>query len=221
MNLPDLTNWSDGRLKCQIFERLAFGVLPFEQWMIVFANAEFIDRPGLRCKAFTVWFPTMIDYVRGTQERATLAKESERRGIDFGKVFCLTDALGGCYSDCLALYSRDEQLYLRDRRLQNVHGRLHIYLWDEQKAHFFDASTGSIEKCEILAADYRAIMSDFYSDMQANTLNLLDRLLGSESFDQLLSLYRTELDVETKLLPLAEELGITGGDLEVSVEGAA
>ena len=221
MNLPDLINWSDGRLKCQFFERLAYGVLPFEQWMPVFSNAAFIDWPGLRCKAFAVWFPTTIDYLRGAQERATLAGESTRRGIDLGKVSRLTDALGGCFSDCLALYSRDEQLFLRDRRLQNVHGRLHIYLWEVQKVHFFDASTGSIERCEIPAADYRAIMSAFYSNMQSSTLNLLDRLLGSEPFDILLRLYRDELDFETKLLPLAEELHITGADSEVSVEGDA
>ena len=218
-------DWSDGRLKCQIFERLAYGVLPFEQWMPVFYNSKLVDWPGLRCKAFTVWFPTTIDYLRGVQKRKDFEQEAQSRAIDLLKLPHLAGALETCFSDCLALYSRDEQIFLRDRRLQNVHGMLHLYVMEKQKIPFFDASTRSIAHSEVLAADYRAIMKAFGPDIHAKTLRLLNRLSASEQFAKLLNLYLNELDFATKLWPLAEELGVTGGDRgaaeDASVEGAA
>ena len=55
-------------------------------------------------------------------------------------------------------------------------------------------------------------MKAFSPDMHAKTLGLLNRLSASEQFAKLLNLYLNELDFATKLWPLAEELGVTGGD---------
>lgn len=212
MNLKNLNSWSDGRLKCQVFERLANGVLPFEQWLPVFANQTFSEWPGLRCKAFTVWFPTMIDYQKGATERQVLCEEVKSRGIDCLKVFDLAEELQKRYSAVLRLYTRDEQLFLRDRRLQNVHGVLHIYTRDKQRVDWFDGVGNSVKKCIITAAEYRRIMAKFYSEMQKSTLVLLDRLLSSSEFSDLLHLYQNKLTFQTSLVPLAQKLGITGGN---------
>jgi len=187
-------------------------VLPFEQWLPVFANNAFIDWPGLRSKAFTVWFPTMIDFEKGVNERQALRREAKKRNVDCRKIFRLADELTEQFKKVLSLFSRDEQFFIRDRRHQNLHGRLHIYIWDNQNIDWFDKTTGSIKKCSITADEYRKIMALFYSDMQKNTLALLNRLLNSNEFKELLELYENKLVFQTKLAPLANELGIIAKD---------
>ena len=48
----------DARLFMGAIGRLVMGLQPLTQWAPVFSNPDLMDRPGLRSKAFTIWFPT-------------------------------------------------------------------------------------------------------------------------------------------------------------------
>lgn len=204
-----MNSFSDRRFKCEAFSLLAFGVLPFEQWGSVFSNPSFLHWPGLCCKAFTVWFPTMIDYLKTKTQLEAYNTEISHRQINCSKLFNLIDELNEKYSRILSLYSRDEQLFIRDRRLQNVHGKLSQYSRNEISADCFEPETNTVQKSALSADEHRQIMAKFYPAMQKNELELLKRFLQSPFFSDLDKLYSSRLRVNEFLMPLAEELGIT------------
>jgi hypothetical protein len=208
MAMHDLQAWTDGRVKCYAFQLLVFGVLPFEQWVSVFANSAFQAWPGLRCKAFAVWFPTMIDYLRNRTKRDSAKDELVRRKFDCLQLFDLADALDCSFEEVLKLYSRDDQIFVRDRRLQNVHGHLHIYSRDDHEVFWFDGQTRVTQKTKISADEYREILKKYYREMQKSELLLLDRLTQSSAYTELYGLYCSRLRIPEYLIPLSREFGI-------------
>jgi hypothetical protein len=48
MDQKEISRLTDSEIKREIFQRLAQGVLPFEQWVHVFANLDLARWPGLR-----------------------------------------------------------------------------------------------------------------------------------------------------------------------------
>jgi len=105
------TSISDQRLKSECLGRLAFGILPTEQWACVFSNPKLMTLPELRCKAFSVWLPTLIDYIgEGWPEIQQFRAEAISRGLDCGDIFELGAQLAHHTISVLSLLSRDEQL---------------------------------------------------------------------------------------------------------------
>lgn len=205
MNFGD---WTDAKLKMYAMGLLMTGVLPFEQWANVFANPEYRNRPGLRAKAFSVWFPTMVDFLKSRHDLDRLEKELTGRGIDCGEIFDRADRLAKCFSDILSLYSRDEQIFIRDRRLQNVHGRQHTFIREAHKIQIFDTGKGTLNRIRLSDDEYRMITSHFYRQLGVVSAELIDRLMESQPFGELTDLYESRLKLGPHLMPLAQRLGI-------------
>lgn len=200
---------TDQALKCRAMELLAYGVLPFEQWAHVFANTELNNWPGLQAKAFSVWFPTMVEFLQGDVEASALQKELGRRNVDTGPLFDLISSLAKCYEKVLAMYSIEDQIFIRDRRLQNVHGRLQLNTFEVHNILVFDPTAGSPKRIDVPAQDYRGLMTKYYSTMAETSNELLRRLLQSSAFSELTGLYLNRLKVADHFGPLIEFLGIS------------
>jgi len=202
------TSQSSKVLKCRAVELLAVGVIPFEQWSHVFANPQLGQWEGLRAKAFAVWFSTMADFLKGERDWSALKTELDLRGERYEDVFERLAVLSAHYRSVLTLYSVEDQIFLRDRRLQNVHGRLHTFLRDAHAIPVFNPDSGAIEKVDKTAAEYRDIMARYYPRLRDVSKELVDRLVKSSQFARLTVYYEAKLRVATNLGPLIEALGV-------------
>lgn len=189
----DVPNASDDDLKCRGAELLAYGILPIEQWANVFANPNFSEYPGLRAKAFSVWFTTMIDYIQGEDEARVVQKELSKRGVETAELFDLYGQLVDAFRSLLSIFSSEEQIFLRDRRLQNVHGRLQLNTYEEHDIPIYDASLSKIRRIQFTAAEYREMMQSFYSQLAEKSEGLLNRAIESQEFTALTELYKQKL----------------------------
>ncbi len=200
---------TDEDLKRRAVELLAQGVIPYEQWSSVFVDPELSMWPGLQAKAFSVWFPTMIDYLSGRAESTAIKNELCDRKVDCEQVFELSEELERCFIEVLSLYTNKEQIFIRDRRLQNVHGRLHINLFEKHEIKVFNKTSKKTESIKLTAHEYRKIMDDFYGDLSKHSSELIQRLLESQPFNDLTELHINRLKVEDYLKPLIEKLGVS------------
>jgi hypothetical protein len=199
---------STSALKCRAIEILAIGVIPFEQWADVFANAQFQSLEGLRAKAFAVWFTTMADFLKVESDWVVLRSELDRRKELYADVFERIAELARHYRNILSLYTIEDQIFMRDRRLQNVHGSLHIYARDEHDLPVFDSAQQRVVNVNKSADEYREIMRHYYPNLRESSKELLDRLLHSRQFVELAAYYRAKLEVGSNLGPLIESLGV-------------
>lgn len=201
--------WSDKRLKYESFIRFAHGVLPYSQWGCVFANPELAAWPNLQNKTFCVWFPTMIDYLGRVADLSKLRREAMRRDIDCGELFHVMDALSSQYRALLALYSREEQIFLADRRNQNVHGHLSSINIYGQRIKWFDASMDTIRREKLSPDEYRAATTPLGRRMIAAERELRLRMIGSEEGVGLHQLYEERANPQS-LCIIGQRLGILG-----------
>jgi hypothetical protein len=205
----DAPRASEADLKARAVELLAHGVVPFEQWANVFANPNFASWPGLKAKAFSVWFPTMVDFLEGRGELTAIEAELSVRRIDIEPVPDLCRQLGDAFKRVLTLFSSEEQAFLRDRRLQNVHGRLQLSTYEVHDFVIFNSGTQELDRLRLTPAEYRAIMVKFYPDIQRISTSLIERLIGSEAFESLTTVYVGKLRFRDHFVPLIETLGIS------------
>lgn len=204
----DIASMNDKRLVMEALGRVAMGVQPLSQWSPVFSNPELMHLPGLRSKAFTVWFPTMLDFLGQTvPEIAQLRHEVERRGLAAGNLFEIADEIETRIRAVLSLFTKEEQLYLNDRRLQNVHGIVSQFYRPVVGVRWYSSDDGIVYREKIADHEYHDIMRAFYSQMQQNTLALLDRCVTGSEWVELGSLAQSEASMES-FARLADRLGI-------------
>jgi hypothetical protein len=203
-------DWSDKRLKCELLSRVTQGALPYGQWGCVFANPELAPWPNLQRKAFCVWLPTLLDYVRREGDLHKLCREVERRELDCGPLSQLGFDLLDCCKAVLGLYTREEQIFLTDRRLQNVHGYLSSYDIHDQTVRSYDSRRQVVQVEKLSPDEYRAIMNQFYPQMVTNESMLLERLVHSEEGRRFHELYQAKLTAQ-ELAKLAKGLEVFGG----------
>jgi hypothetical protein len=193
--------------KFQLMAYLAQGILPFEQWSCVFANPELSSRPGLICKAFAVWFPTMLDFLRRSADiENAIAKLSE--SAEAQEVLRLSRELEAYYKKLLSLYSREEQIFINDRRLQNVHGVLSTFRLDRIHVKHYGKDSDEVVVEHIEADEYHGIMKAYYPEMQSLELSLRDRLVATDQFREFGIFYTSELKAEPHLKEIAMRLGV-------------
>lgn len=205
----NLKKATDDDLKCRSLELLAFGILPYQNWSSSFANPRQNGFPGLQARAFCVWFPTMIDFIKGKTEVEAIKTETENRNIDCEPVLQLWFELYECFLNVLLLYSVEEQLFIRDRRLQNVHGKLALNTFEEHNIELFDSASKSIQKKTFTPEEYRKINTVFYFNLSEVSSELIQRLLDSEEFINLTNLYVNKLKMETHFYPMIKKLGVS------------
>jgi hypothetical protein len=206
--MNNVAAWSNSKVLARAFMHLGQGVLPLAQWGGVFSGPEFFGREDLRCKAFSVWFPTMVEFLRHRDEYRTLQKELVRRGIDIADLSSREEKMAQSFQECLSLFERDEQLFLNDRRLQNVHGHLSLLFLEMHTIRWFDRDKKAVESANLSSEEYSAAVSKFYRSMQASEVALLQRLLNANESARLSLLYESELQPEKHLFPLGRRLGV-------------
>ncbi len=197
-------------LKTQKFQLLTYlgqGILPFEQWSGVFSNPQLDSMPGLICKGYTVWFPTMIDYLNRPNDIDQAMNDlAGEKGADEAISLCLK--LEKYYKEILSLFSREEQLFIIDRRLQNVHGVLSMFRSKKIKTRFYDSIKEKVIAEHIDRKDYRDIMNVFYPQMHKCEMNLRNRLVTTALFKEFGGFYLNYLKVDPYLIKIAVELGV-------------
>jgi len=204
--------WSDRHLKYQIYRRLCHGVVPFENWASVFAARELESWRAIQAKAFCVWFPTMLDYLVHEADFGKLRAEAQRRSLECEEVLevlGLADALSSCYKRVLGLYSREEQVFLWDRRVQLVHGNVYFGEGHFQRVHWYDASNDRTVSEKLSPDQYRETLGCLAPDFLARGVEMLDRFQCSVEFRDLLDLFVNRLEVRRRH-DLGMRLGVAG-----------
>lgn len=201
----NIKNSSDEVLKFRAFNLLAQGVIPYANWVNIFANPDFAKWLSLQAQAFNIWFPTMLDYLFARNESIAIKNELDRRKIQYGEVFQLSDKLESCFKKILSLYTKEEQIFIRDRRLQNVHGTLQLNMYEMHNIKIYDSQITSIN---LTPEEYGAIIVPFTQNLPAISGLLVSRLLKSEEFSQMTHLYLNHLHVGTHLAALISKLEI-------------
>jgi len=192
------------RLMCY----LAQGILPFEQWSCVFANPDVDSKPGLICKAFAVWFPTMLDYLRRPEEvDATIRELSGDREAD--EAVQLSRTLGIFFKRLLTPFSREEQIFINDRRLQNVHGILSTFRLDRIHTKHYSADADEVLVEHMDADKYHEIMRNYYPQMQVHEMALRNKLVTTDLFREFGLFYMNNLKTEPHLVGIATRLGVS------------
>lgn len=204
----DLEGMEDQRLLMESLGRLAMGVQPLSQWAPVFSNPKLMHLPGLRCKAFTVWFPTMLEFVgQGVGELAQLRNEVEERDLDHEGLFDVADEAERGIRGVLSLYTKEAQLFINDRRLQNVHGIVSQFFRPTVGVKWYDADDRVVYRDRMPDDQYHEIMRAFYADIQGSTLALLERCVTREEWVELGQLAQGQASIED-LTHLADRLGV-------------
>src|SRR5688572_14468640 len=125
MNARDIAGLSDQKLIRAAIMSLAFGALPIEDWGHTFASTA-DEGPEtteeLRNLAFIVWLPTATDFLLTAGTRTVLRAQAEKRGLACGDIFALANDLAEHFHSVLALLTREEQIFIRDRRWQSIYG---------------------------------------------------------------------------------------------------
>lgn len=195
--------------RIKVLAYLAQGILPFEQWSCVFSNPKYGNEElGLICKAFSVWFPTMIDYIsgRGKVQSVIEALESDE---DCNVMISQCNKLEEYYKKILSTYSREEQVFLINRRNQNVHGELSQFRIEDIDIKHFSVATQKIIKERISAEDYQIIVNPFYSNLTKSEIELRNRLVtNNELYVEFAKYYERELIIDPYIIEMANDLGI-------------
>lgn len=181
------------------------GVVPYTNWSSVFANPMLAEWPGLQAKAFHVWFPTMLDYLTGRDESIVIMKELDSRKVPYENVFELSERLERCFINVLAMYSVEEQVFVWDRRLQNVHGKLQTDVYETHSVRVYD---GRLQNRELSAEEYRKLLIPFYKNLSGHSKEFITRYMRSESFSDLTDLFSSQLNIRTNLSALIEKIGV-------------
>lgn len=181
------------------------GVVPYTNWSSVFANPKLSEWPALQAKAFHVWFPTMLDYLSGRDESRAVMKELDSRKVPYEDVFYLSERLEQCFKNTLSMYSMDEQVFVWDRRLQNVHGKLQTDVYETHNVRVYNTK---LLNRELSAEEYRKILIPFYRDLTRHSKEFIARFLGSKAFLELTDLFNDQLNIRTNLDLLIKKLGV-------------
>ncbi len=201
-NIKTATN---EQLKSRAVDLLAQGVIPYANWAVVFANKELMGKPNLQAKAFHIWFPTMLDYLSGRDEGRAIKKELDYRNQPYENLFDLSDKLEKCFKDILSMYTADEQIFIWDRRLQNVHGKLQVYVYETHSIKIYE---GKILNRKLSASEYQRILNPLYQEKSQHNKEFIIRFLTSKEFEELTELYVNELDINKHLTPLINKLEV-------------
>lgn len=198
----------DARLVMGAIGRLVMGLQPLTQWAPVFSNPDLMDRPGLRSKAFTVWFPTTLDFLgQSVPELDQHKDELARRGLDGHALFEITQEVTELIRALLSLFHKEEQLYLNDRRLQNVHGLVSQFFRPDVGVKWYRAEDQLVVREIMDDETYHEIMRTFYPTMQESTIGLLDRCVTSTEWASLGELAHGAGSIEN-LSTLADGMGV-------------
>jgi hypothetical protein len=153
-HLRDLSAVSSPDLIVQAITRLGFGAAPIENWACYFAPEMAgvpRDQP-LANRAFCIWFPTTLDFIAAEPGMRRLQAHASARGVDVDRIATLAYELSERMRKIARLLSREDQIFIRDRRLQYVHGSLEYFVAENRRVSWFDHDQNRILSEEITEA---------------------------------------------------------------------
>ena len=192
----DLSKVADKDVIVHAFCRLGFGAIPIENWGCFFAPGIMVypHDEALANRAFSIWFPTILDFIDGESEMKRVCDEAKRRNISIDRIGELAEKLGAKLRAVARMLSREEQIFLRDQRLQNVHGSLEYFLAAVPSVKWYDAAKDIIvvEQIPEEVLHY-SILKPFNADKHASKATLRTRVTSSAEWIDVFDLWRTEL----------------------------
>jgi len=208
--MRDLKVLSDAELKVHALTSLGFGALPIENWACFFEPSIAVH-PGdiaLANRAFSIWVPTMTDFIGAEAHMAAVKADAQRRSLKCGQVFTLAEELGRRMRSVLRLLTREDQIFLRDRRLQNVHGSLEYFLAETPSVKWYDPATDTVVVEQIPEAElHYKLLHPYNKQIGQSQATLRERVVGSGEWASLFDLYRTSL-TRQHLERIMEGLGV-------------
>ena len=159
-----------------------------------------------------VWFPTMIDYLRPSPEVSQSISELSN-DLECKDAISLCRKLEEHYKKFLSNFSREEQLFINDRRLQNVHGVLNIFRLEKIHVKHYCKEDNAVVVEHIESNKYHEIMRIFYPSMHEKEMELRNRLVSSNIFKEFGIFYIDNLKIDPHVINLATNLGVYGNDV--------
>lgn len=195
----DLSKVNDRDLVVHAIARLSFGALPIENWGCFFAPGAMVypNDEVLANRAFSIWFPTIYDYIEGRAEFERVVAECRARRLDVAELERLANELDQRLRSVAGLLSREEQIFLRDRRLQNVHGSLEYFVAERPTVKWYDSASARMVVEQIDEAElHYVVLKPFNADVRTSQATLRKRVTSSIEWQNLYALWRVSLHRE-------------------------
>ena len=211
MNVRDIAALSDQKLIRAAIMSLAFGALPVEDWAQTFASTaeeEPEATEDLRNLAFIIWFPTTTDYMLTAGLRTLVRGEAEKRGLACESIFASADELSDHFHNILSLLTREEQIFVRDRRWQSIYGNLDYFVSPTPTVRWYDSVQRRVETAQIANEDLQdVILAPFYADQSRSESRLRSKVVKSREWSALSRLHRASLTTK-HLLALMKQFNV-------------
>ena len=194
--MRDLSRVSDKNLVVYALSRLGFGATPIENWGYCFAPeivGHFSDI-NLANRAFSIWFPTILDFIASEPEIKRLHVAASDRGVNIDSIALLAYELAVRLRAIAELLSREEQIFIRDCRLQNVHGSLEYFVSEMPGVKWYSAIANQVVSEQIPEADlHYIILKPFNADRSESQAILRNRVTSSLAWAQLFKFWANNL----------------------------
>ena len=131
-------------------------------WSRCLFDSKFNDEPELRNKIGTIWFVSLLDSLEGEKRSLDSYKsEAVSRGLTHLIPVCeQAQQFFRIIESVLSLFSREEQIFLRDIRDQAVHSWLARRHTQEFQIQYFNGT--EIVREKIRQEDFNRIVQPFY-----------------------------------------------------------
>ena len=138
------------------------GKILAENWGVYLTHTDLDTEPELRNKIAAIWISGLLDSL-DAQKRVLDKYEEEAKSKNYKNmvIWCQrAREFYGYTKEILAIFTKEEQLFIQDLRDQLVHGWLHKKHNDEFNVKYCDGDSIVVEK--ISNEEYHALVRDFY-----------------------------------------------------------
>lgn len=207
--MRELSKLTDKEVYLHAIVRLGLGSNPIENWGRLFdpAFGGAVQDQVLANRSFSIRFPTSLDFISARSAMKAIQDEAKRRGLAVDQIATLYFTLADLFEDVASTLSREEQIFLRDRRLQNVHGSLEYFLSDTPSVKWFDPSQRAVVVEKIPEEDlHYKVLKPFNLDHGRSQFEIRTRVVASVQWRKVRKFWKGNLT-----LPHLRELTITLG----------
>ena len=153
----------------RLFALFKDNVACLEAWGIYLFSDEFDREPELRWRIGAIWLASLLDSIEGADRTIDQCEDAAvSLGLPHFPFYCEQARIFvGTIEQLLALYSREEQIFLRAMRDRLVHSWLSAPNNDVITAKWFDGEEKKLV-CEPLSWDeYHGIVRPFFESTRA------------------------------------------------------
>jgi len=130
------------------------------------------DNSFLKSKAFSILFMCILDVLKEEKKIRSKFEILEQYDIHCSEFKSIVFKLLEIYKMIFSKFTFEEQLFIRNKRLQNVHGVLSIYDSEKPKVPYFDKTSQKVKVKYLSREKYREILN-FFSDKNSISIEIL------------------------------------------------